>query len=158
MKPAVKISIICPLALVGILFAKAWLGRPTDEQAIQAELTSAIKASREGRSGVVMDFISSKFKMTGAEVDPSNPQIAKFIKDARPDVEILNPQPAITGNTALIQSKVNVKMKMAMVSAGEMTVDAKIYLERETAREWLFIPVPKWRITKIETDGVPGEL
>lgn len=153
-----KIGLGVGIALLGLFALKFAIGRPTDEEAIQAALKEALQASREGRPGVVLDFVSRSLKVNDEQQSAGRGEIGNYIRQAKPDIEILNPKPVITGDSATIVSPVKVSIRIAMVQSPPMTLNARIGLTRETGRDWLIIPVPKWRVSEITTDQVPGEL
>lgn len=154
-----KVGLGFGIALVVLFGLKFALGRPTDEEAIQAALQEALEASREGRPGAVLDFVSRTLKVNNEEAqNAGRGEVANYIRNAKPDIEVLNPKPVINGDTATIASPVKVSVRIAMVQTPPMTLNARIGLAKETGREWLIIPVPKWRVTTIEADNIPGEL
>ncbi|MBL8047097.1 MAG: hypothetical protein JNJ45_00290 [Chthonomonas sp.] len=159
MTTASKVGIGFGIALVALFGLKFALGRPTDEEAIQAALKEALQASREGRPGAVLDFVSRNLKVNSEEAQGAGRgEVANYIRNAKPDIEVLNPKPVITGDTATIASPVKVSVRIAMVQLPAVTIDARIGLAKESGREWLIIPVPKWRVTEIQADNIPSEL
>ena len=97
--------------------------------------------------------------LVGAPVDDADRrvrfqrEVADAIRRLRPDVEILNPAPTITGDTAVITSAITLSTKLPPLS---MTVpQVSIEFRRENAREWLVLPASKWRVVGVD---VPEEV
>src|SRR5947209_17946641 len=104
-----------PLILLGLLvvliggrFIYGVLNHQDDKQQIKAALQDAIKASREGRPGGVVELLANNFEING--VNPDIRQMADFIKRNHPEVTIPNQDPVINGDTAQITSDVAINV------------------------------------------------
>src|SRR6266852_617772 len=147
-KSKFAIGIVIVLALV--FGVKAFMtSRQSDETLVRKALTEAIKASKEGRPGGVMDYLSDQLKLNNQE--PGRRQIADFIKNSHPEIEVQNADPVIreSERTAQINSEVRVKFSLP----GGMAVDKSIpnvtmKFQREDSRVWLIIPSKQWRLVQ----------
>ncbi len=143
--------VIGGLALIGFALL---MRRPDDRTLILESLKESILASKEGRSGSVLEYLSKDIKLNGTELF-NRGEVAKFIKNAQPEVEVVNAEPVIDGDEAIIESPVRVKMKVAVFTAPAFEVDAKIRFRREIGHEYLVVPVTRWRIVNVEATDIP---
>lgn len=121
-------------------------GGPSDEELIKQALDDAILASKEGRPGGVLEFISQKFTVNDEQY--ADRDIAKTIKDLRPNVEVENPTPTIQGDRATIVSPV--RLSVTLPPVGTKLSQVTIKFERESGFKWLVIPTKKWRMVQVE--------
>ena len=140
------------LALIGALFAP-FVFAPSDEQMIKDALNESIKAGREGRPGVVMEYVSRSFKYNDEEVN-DRMSMANYIKSAKPEVTVLDPRPTIQGNTATIVSAVDVNLAIGPVDFPVHLDHAEITFAKETGTKFLIFPSPTWRITNIKAEAI----
>ena len=134
------------LVVIGGIFIYKIATRPSDAEQIRLALKESIQASKEGRPGSVVDLISDNFQINeGTTV--AKGQIAKWIAQLKPDIEIVDPKPVISGDAAVITSPVH--FRSALFGLERQMDSVKITLQRESAREWLIIPSTKWRITQV---------
>ena len=136
-------------ALVSALCIPMFFG-PSDQKLIKEALQESVKASREGRPGGVMDYLSSSLKVNEEDVE-NRGEIGRYIKNARPEVVIENPTPVITGDTATVVSPVTVTFSIGPVSQPARIERVVITLAKETGTRFLIFPAPKWRIKEITT-------
>ncbi|MFX8820935.1 hypothetical protein ABTM55_19390, partial [Acinetobacter baumannii] len=80
---------------------------PSDENLIREAVTRSIEASREGRPGGVIDYISDRFAVNGDQ--PGTSAIARFIRESKPEVTIDSYKPLVNGDQALITTPVKVR-------------------------------------------------
>lgn len=142
------------IALVGLAFFAA--KGPSDRELIRQALDESIVASREGRAGSVLDLISRDLRVNEMQIGGNRLDLAKYIRESRPDVTIATPEPTIAGETATIVSDIGIKGEVPFVRTpvqGRLD-DVKIILRRETARKWLVIPTRVWRITDVEAEQI----
>ena len=140
------------LVLVGAKVGLATLNAKDDKTLISEAVEEAIKASKDGRSGGVMDFLSTKLKFNNTELETGRGEVAKFIKNSKPEFEFSSLTPQIFSTNARIET--SAKMKVGILNF-KQTVDIPkviIHLEKEEDREWLIIPHRTWRITNIEAE------
>src|SRR5205823_5873078 len=97
-------------ALAGIV----WFGmrqRPSDAEQIRTALSESIKAGKEGRPGSVMELLGKNFSVND-QVYGTHTNVAQFIRDKKPDIEIADPTPKIDGDTATITSAATVSLSL----------------------------------------------
>jgi len=134
------------LAVIGIRMGIAATSRPNDTQLIHDALNDAIKASREGRPGGVVELFSRNLKVNDVDVSPNQGQITNFIRTQKPDVTVTNTTPSITGDEARIVSPVELDMGML----GKRNMDnVTLIFKREDATEFLVIPTTQWRLVEV---------
>ncbi len=145
--------VVVLLAIVGIKVVMT-LNGPSDAKLIQQALAESIKASREGRPGGVMDYLSDKLKINNDE--PGRRQVADFIKNSHPDVEVADTTPVIreVDGTAQINSSIHLKMSMLGNNVDQTIKNVTLKFQREDAKEWLIIPTKQWRLVEV---AVPQE-
>lgn len=158
MKRPILIVAAIVLVLVGIRIV-AGLNGPDDKQLVRQALADSIKASKEGRPGGVMDKISNKLTVNDTEVGQMG-NIANFIKQSRPDVEVLTPDPVILGDEARITSPVKVSMSLPGGAGFDRTIDNVILIfAKEDSMTWLIFPSKQWRLKEVKMpDDVMGQL
>lgn len=158
MKNPVRNLLIFVGAVVVLLFVRQFINTPSDEQLIDQALTDAIEASKEGRPGPVLDFISQKAKFNDEGVG-ARAEISNYIKQFRPDVVLTDRKPTINADTATIITPVKVSFGVASFRSEQTIESVTIQLEREATTTWFIIPTSKWRVTRVtapEEISVPG--
>ena len=139
--------------IVGLLLlgkiGLGFLNQPDDKTLITEAIKEAQKASREGRPGGVMDFLSVSLNVNGAEVEGNRREVWNMIKDQKPDIEFTKIEPIITREDARFESPANVKVGIAMISRTVTIPNVVINLKKEEARQWFIIPEKSWKITQI---------
>jgi tRNA/tmRNA/rRNA uracil-C5-methylase (TrmA/RlmC/RlmD family) len=149
MKKPILIAAGILVVLIGIRTIMT-LGKPDDKQLVREALAESIAASKEGRPGGVMDKISDKLMVNNQQV-ASMRQIANWIRDAKPDVEVPKQDPVIVGDEAQITSPVRVKLSLPGGSGFDQTIqDVTLVFAKESATEWLIIPTTKWRLREVK--------
>lgn len=150
--------IVLALAAAGIalLFVIAQDNRP-DEVLISEALDESIQASREGRPGGVLDFISNNLRVDG--IGPvSKGQVARLIRENKPEVEITSRKTTVAGATAEMVADVRIKgtVQVMAFSAGfDRTFKGiRLGFAKEEARKYLIVPVRTWRLTEV---NIPGD-
>src|SRR4051812_26701147 len=96
------VLLILAVLVVGGKFIYNVLNKVDDKTQIQQALAEAIKASKEGRPGSVVDKLADNFKVN--EVQASTRQIADFVKNNHPEVNVKDTEPVVSGDTAQITS------------------------------------------------------
>lgn len=140
----VGVMVLCGISLLLINGLKSG----DDRKLIQEALDESIKASREGKPGGVLENISVNFKFNDSEIGGRG-DIGQYVKQMRPDVEILQRDPTISGDTAKIISDVKVRFKLGPVESEQRVENVVITLQRETGTKFGVIPVKKWRIVTV---------
>jgi len=98
------------LALIG-MFVASLLNQPSDKQLILQALDESIAASRAGRPGGVLEYLSRNLTWNGDE-GVNRMEIADYIKRAKPEVTVMHREVVLDGDTATITTPVNVKLSM----------------------------------------------
>jgi len=150
--------------LVVVVGVKAFLTMrgPSDDVLVKQALDEAIKASKEGRPGGVMDYLSDSLTINAES--PTRRKIADFIKQSHPEIQVQNSEPVIreSEGTAQINSPVHIKLTMPLGgSTVERTIpNVTLRFQREDAREWLIIPTRQWRLKEVTVpaESVPADL
>ncbi|MBX3111113.1 MAG: hypothetical protein KF857_03820 [Fimbriimonadaceae bacterium] len=151
MKKALLVGAVA-LVVVGVVGFYAG-GRPSDEELIQRTLREAVVASKEGRANPVMDAVSSSFRY--GEDMPDRREIARVVRQAKPEIVVLSPKPTISGDTATVHSDVAVKFEFMGMSMDQTVKDVDITFTREPAVEYGVLPSSKWRITQVTGPALP---
>lgn len=140
----IGLAVVVLVALRLTVFAP----RPNDQELIKEALDQSIQASKEGRPGGVMDIISEKFNINGMRPG-SRWDIAKFIRDSKPDVVVEDTTAFVDGDKARITSPVQLKMSFLNQKWDRRVDDVTIVFEKEDARRYLIFPTRKWRLTDV---------
>ena len=142
-------------AIIGVAVVTRMMGGKDDKTLIQESLRQSLEASRRGEPGGVLEALSSKFKFNDQESSGFQGMIANYIKNQKPDITVPNQTPIITGDEARITSPV--KLKISAPIFGDKTVtfpDVVMVFHKETSREFLIFPVPKWRLAEVQAGNV----
>lgn len=147
-KTAKTIGIIA--AVVVVLFVArvglSMANRPDDQKLIQDALAEAVKASKEGKPGGVMDLLSNNLKVNDQAVGANGRDIANFVRNQKPNVTVLEPKAQITGEEGRIVSPV----ELEMFPFGKRTLnEVTMIFRKEDATSYLVIPVTKWRLVEV---------
>lgn len=119
----------------------------SDRDQIQAALNESIEAGKEGRSGSIIDLLSAQFEVNGYQ--PGSREISRMVKEFKPDVEVLEPEPTISGDTAEMNSPVNLKLTFPVPKSFQID-DVKFKFEREPSTTMLIFPAKKWKLRSVE--------
>lgn len=151
MKRAYGVLALVLVLVVGFRVVNLMIGQGDDAAMIKETLRQSLEASRKGEPGGVLEAISSSIKVNDQEQGGQQSFIANYIKSQKPDIEVTNQTPIVTGDEARITSPVRLKISVPIV--GDKTVVAKdvvMVFHKETAREFLIFPVKKWRLAEIQ--------
>ncbi len=154
MKRQTKVLILL-VGVIALLLAIrfALFGQPSDREQIANALAESIRASKEGRPGGVIEYLSPHFKIN--EENPGSSQrIGKFIRDNRPDIEVRNTEPVISGDKAEIDTSVKVTVQLLSVPLQQEIPNVKIHFQKESGLRWLVFPVKDWKIASVEAPEV----
>ena len=136
--------------IVGFRVVSIMMGGKDDTTMIRESLRESLAASRKGEPGSVLDLLSSSIKVNGEAQDGARRQVADFIRKQKPDIKVANQTPIVTGDEARITSPVTITASIPVL--GDQTFNLKdvvLTFQKETAREYLVIPVKKWRLTGV---------
>ena len=133
------------LLLAGIAFGLGLFSQTDDKTQIRNALDRALRASKEGRPGGVLELISADFELNQNKF--SSGQIAQKIKEMKPNVEVESREPVISGDTAKITSPVNLSLSLPPV---QMRLSkTELDFQREDTRRLLFFPAKDWKLVKV---------
>lgn len=138
------------LVLVGVRLVMTMNG-PSDTQQIRDALAASIRASKEGKPGGVMDYLSSKLRINDTDELPAS-QVQNFIKNSRPDVTVGRVDPVVNSSegTAHVLTSAKVSYDWLNQKGSIDLSEVDILFRREDAHEWLIFPTKKWRIVEID--------
>lgn len=145
-KTKVGAGIAALLVLVVVIVGSGILGGPSDKELIQTALKESIAASREGRPGGVLEYLSNSFSVNDEKFGTRD--ISRTIKEMKPDVELETTDPIIAGESATITSPVKLSMSIPPVSYTVSQVT--LAFTKESATKWLIFPTKKWRLTRVD--------
>lgn len=156
------IAIGC-LAAAGVLLGVRQISQgPPDVVQIKQAVDEAVEASREGRPGPVLDFVSRSLTVNADMVGGERGEISKFIRNYKPNVEVLNFTPQIRGDEAVLTSPVRLSLKVLTFETDQTVPDVTLRFRRETAFRYLIIPSSRWRLSDISApnllEGLPPGL
>ena len=140
------LMLIATVAILGIGFVLLQ-PKPTDQQLIQNALDDAIQVGKDGRPGSVLEHLSESFEINGQQI-VNRTEIARFIRDQRPSVEVTNMVAEVNGETATITSPVTLELSGPMKFTSTIP-NAKIEFTKEQTMRFLLIPDRQWRLTKV---------
>lgn len=145
MKKAVVVSVIVALAgLTGIYIATL----PSDEELIREAIKESTLASREGRSGGVLEYLSKSISFNGMPVS-DRAEISKYVRLSKPEVTFGAFEPQIEGKTASVKANVAVKIDYLGLNLDQTIPGVEVRLAKETTYRWVFVPAARWRITDV---------
>lgn len=150
----VKKVLICAGAvgfLVFLAYGFGLFGVPDDRTQIQQALEKAIKASKEGKPGSVLHYLSNNFRVNGYQYKGA--EIADLIKTSKPHIEVANQEPVIQGDFARITSPTTLSLSLPSFTATlkEVTFD----FAKENGVRMIWFPAKQWKLTKV---NVPQEV
>jgi hypothetical protein len=106
-----------------------------------------------------MDKLSMNVKVNDQDYSGNSRQIADFIRNSKPDVSFSVKKAIITGDEARIVSPANLKVQVFNQTMDRDISSVTLVFKREDDREYLVIPVKKWKLTEVRVDpSVVGEL
>ena len=159
MKRAYAVLALVLLVVVGFRAVGVLTGQKDDATLIKESLRQSLEASRKGEPGGVLDLLSSSITVNGESQGGVTTQVADFIRKQKPDIEVQNQHPIVTGDEARITSPVTIKADLPMVGTQTIPMkDVVLTFHKETGRALLFLPVPKWRLTGVTapSDALSG--
>jgi hypothetical protein len=150
MNRAYGILALVLVLIVGFRVGSLVLGQKDDATMIRESLRQSLEASRKGEPGSVLDLLSSSITVNGEQQEGGRSQIADFIRKQKPDIAVANQTPIVTGDEARITSPVTITASLPVL--GDQTFQLKdvvMTFQKESAREYLVVPVKKWRLTGV---------
>ncbi|MCO5296670.1 MAG: hypothetical protein M9921_07420 [Fimbriimonadaceae bacterium] len=140
-------GIVALLVVVGVPALKVYPG-PSERERIAVALDESLRASKEGRPGGVLEYLTDQFRINEESPGTRN-QIAKLIRDSRPDVVVENREPEIFGDQAKIVSDVEVKASFLGQSLNQRFGNVTLVFKREPTRKYLVFPTHTWRLDQV---------
>lgn len=140
-------------AIIGLL-ASGFLFAPKDQDLITAALRESTAAAAKGEPSDVLRYLSKSFTYGGEAT--STYDISKVIHNAKPQLTILETKADIKGETATVQTPVDVKLNYMGLDINQTIPRVSIELKKETGFKWLFVPEPRWRIISVSAESLPN--
>jgi hypothetical protein len=147
-KPVVGIIAVL-LVLIGLRIVLSVGPGQSDQQQIEQALADSIQASKEGRPGGVMDKLSQNLTVNQMDTSGNRSQIAKFIKDNKPDVVVQNKHAVVSGDEAEIVSPVTIQLSLLGQTRSVDLEQVTMTFKRESGYEYLFIPTKRWKLSEV---------
>jgi len=136
------------VALAAVVLRLTLFGDSTsDRDQIVSALNESIEAGKEGRSGSIVDLLSAQFEVNGYQ--PGSREVSRMVKEFKPDVEVMDPEPIISGDSAEMNSPVKLKLTFPVAKSFQID-DVKFTFEREPATTMLIFPAKKWRLRSVQ--------
>lgn len=151
-KRFVAIGAIVAVAALLLLLRSVLFG-PSDKELIRDAVKESVEASREGRPGGVLEYLSNSFTFNDQEA-PNRREIGKWIRQGKPEVVLRNSEPVISGETAEIVTPVHVKFDYLAFKFDQEIPNVRITLQKEAGTKWLIVPTKKWRIVSVTAPDV----
>ncbi len=120
-----------------------------DADLIKQALTDSIQASKEGRPGGVMDKLSDNISLNGQNEGAFQGDIAHFIKTNKPDIQVENMTPSVTGDEATIVSPVTLTLSFLGQSVSHRIKDVTLLFRKETDHDFLILPTTRWKLAEV---------
>jgi hypothetical protein len=139
---------VAGIAVHFLFFAKG----TSDAEQIRQALRESIDAGKEGRAGSVLDLLSRQFSVNDS-IAPTAREIARVVRDAKPDVEIENWEPVIRGDTATLVTPVLLSLGMPF-RVSLRVPEVRMEFQKENSVKWLIIPAKQWKLRRVR---VPEE-
>ncbi len=135
-------------ALLLVLRLTVFAPQPNDQALISQALQDSIQASKEGRAGGVLDILSQKFRINDQE--PGRFDIAKFIRERKPDITVLNTHAIVSGDTARIDTPVEVKLSFLNQDFDQKIDNVTLVFQKEEEHKFIDIQTKAWHLTDVE--------
>ncbi len=135
--------------LVGVRVIMGVLRPPNDKALILQALSASIKASKEGRPGGVMDKISANIKYNGENEGGNSREIARFIRNSRPEVTVFQMNPIVTGDEATIISPIDLSVSLLGINQSRHLNEVTMVFRKEEDHDWLIIPSRRWKLAEV---------
>lgn len=149
------IVVISMAALLVLGIRLTFRCEPDHQKLVSEALQKSIQAGKEGKPGGVLEVLAQSF-----EINKQSPgtrrDIADFVRNARPDVEVLEVNPVILGNEAVVTSPVRVKFSFLGSSIDRRFDHVSIVFGKREGFQWGIVPRTEWEILRVEVP--PGEI
>jgi hypothetical protein len=144
-----------PVVVLAGVIASGFLFAPNDQVQITKALNDSCAAAGRGEPSDVFKYLSRNFKYGGEETNTFD--ISKVIHQAKPKIVILDTKAQIEGETATVQTPVDVQLDFAGLNINKTIPGVTITLKKETGFKWLVVPEPRWRITAVDAKNLPTD-
>ncbi|MBS1713417.1 MAG: hypothetical protein JST30_03685 [Armatimonadetes bacterium] len=134
-----------------LILATPFLFQPKDQDLINQALKESVDASREGRSGSVMEYLSRSLTYNDVPVE-YRAQVARYIRNSKPEIYLENTAAIISGDSAQIVTPADLRIAVGPMPVNLHIDRVVITLGRETGTRFVFLPAPIWRIKEVHTD------
>ena len=146
---------------VGFLFVASRDSRP-DDVLVREALDESIRASKEGRPGGVLDYISDSITFNDIP-GVQKRDIARMVRENKPEVTLTNQTVTVNGDSAEIVADVRVVGKIGIGPVSTAfdypLKGVQMTFRKEDSRKYLIIPSKKWRLTQVKVgEGLPPDL
>jgi hypothetical protein len=139
------------LAALGLVINFVFFtNRASDTEMIRTALEEAIQASKEGRSGGVLDLLSREFEVNTGRFTNTR-DIARQVRDMKPKVEIENWEPIIRGDSATLVTAVTLSLSGPLKFSMRVP-EVRMEFQKEDTMNWLVIPTKKWKLRRVRVD------
>ena len=135
------------LLLLGLKIAVG--GQVDDQKLIKESLDEAVKAGREGKPGGVLEKLSLHLKVNGTEVDSSRTDMAKFIRNSRPDIQFDSTHAIVTGNEAKIVTPAHINVEFLGQRMDRNIKEVSLVFQKEDDTKWLVFPSHSWKLKEV---------
>jgi len=136
-----------------LLLATPFLFQPKDQDLINQALKESVDASREGRSGSVMEYLSRSLKYNEIPVE-NRAEVARYIRNSKPEIYLENTAALINGDSAQVVTPADLRVAVGPMPVTLHIDRVVITLGRETGTRFLVLPAPIWRIREVHADGL----
>ncbi len=149
MKPTILGVTIVLVVLVGLKVGLS-VGGSDDKQQIRTALKEAIEAGKDGKAGGVIDLLSKHIKVNSQEAPGGMSDIADFVKKQKPDVEVENQEPIVTGEEARITSPVTLTVNFLGQTRRIRYQTVTLTFSKEGGMKWLVFPSKVWKLSEVQ--------
>ena len=140
-----KLAIAVSILLLGLISYSLFGPKPDDRDQILTALKDSIAASKEGRTGSVLELLSRNFKLNGEGINGS--QVVSMINKYRPNISISNKNPDIDGDKAVIRSSAALEVSLPPLTLNLDRVS--LNFERQQTFHWMIIPSHDWKLVSV---------
>lgn len=149
MKPQQRSLIlgIFVFVLGGLILRVLLTPGPSDQELIRTALQESIKASREGRPGNVLELLSREFTVN-EQVVANSREVARIVRDYKPEVEIQNYEAEIQGDRAFLITPVNLQAR-GPIPLGFTLSKVEMEFVKEPKPRFLILPGHTWKLEKV---------
>jgi hypothetical protein len=145
------------LSALFILWRVAQTPTVPEQRQVQERLEELRLALEARDLNTVMDAVSSEFNAFGYSRDRLRLEIASaFRRGVQPQVRYTPPVINVIGKEATVDTRVEVWWEDLGFTSRHEPTEIRLYLRKEPARKWFFVPTEKWRVVGVEGVSVDG--